>query len=618
MKKLFQYKLIAWITNMVCGRVYAEWRVLYNKLHLCVELAGIKTRIPLTYFWQQIKEVAGFNDLENKEKREKKTFPHNSLVYAINILILNMVLGPVLSAQTGIATYYYTTSNATQTFTVPNGVTSVTLKAWGGGGSGGNKNADARGGGGGGGYVTNTYSVSAGQTISIVVGKGGVIVSNTLTGVSGEASSYKYNFTGYSTVTAGGGIGSTDDFLGLGGSISGTYGTGSKIGGSGANRVGKDTQGGGGGGCDPVATDASSQTGGSPNGGNGGNINQSGQNGTAPGGGGGGKGDGVWPTYLSGNGANGQVIVTYDCPTASLTSTSATTPICAGSTSTVTLSNTTTSNLPVGTYTVTYNLTGTNTATGATATMTVSTAGSGTFTTSALANGGATTVTVTNLASATCSSAISSNSTASIMVIANGTWLGINTNWNDATNWCGGIPGNSTDVTIPSGLSNYPSIATTGTCRTIANMAGGSISGTGTLTIAGNAGAAISNISGTGITISCPVVMPASASVTVTGSLDISGVISGAATSLTKAGNGILTLSGANTYAGTTTISSGTLKLRNASALGTTGGGTLITAGAALDLNGIDYTNAERLTVYGTGILSGGAITNSSASSALV
>lgn len=40
-----------------------------------------------------------------------------------------------------------------------------------------------------------------------------------------------------------------------------------------------------------------------------------------------------------------------------------------------------------------------------------------------------------------------------------GTWLGTTgTDWNDATNWCGGIPASSTDVVIPSGLTNYPVI----------------------------------------------------------------------------------------------------------------------------------------------------------------
>lgn len=41
----------------------------------------------------------------------------------------------------------------------------------------------------------------------------------------------------------------------------------------------------------------------------------------------------------------------------------------------------------------------------------------------------------------------------------NSTWKGVNTNWNDKVNWCGGyIPSATTNVTIPSGLTNYPII----------------------------------------------------------------------------------------------------------------------------------------------------------------
>jgi len=46
--------------------------------------------------------------------------------------------------------------------------------------------------------------------------------------------------------------------------------------------------------------------------------------------------------------------------------------------------------------------------------------------------------------------------------IGTGTWLGVNNNWFDTQNWCGGIPTASTDVNLPTGLSFYP-IVTTGT-----------------------------------------------------------------------------------------------------------------------------------------------------------
>ncbi len=70
-----------------------------------------------------------------------------------------------------------------------------------------------------------------------------------------------------------------------------------------------------------------------------------------------------------------------------------------------------------------------------------------------------------------------------------GTWLGTTgTDWNDATNWCGGIPASSTDVVIPSGLTNYPVIgASGGVCQNLTINSGASlaISGTNSLSISG-------------------------------------------------------------------------------------------------------------------------------------
>ena len=230
--------------------------------------------------------------------------------YGAIMLLALVLLSENISSQTN--TTYNIPGN--HIFTIPAGVSNVTIEAWGGGGSAGNKNNDARGGGGGGGYVTNTYSVTGGQTISIVVGAGGVIPNYSIDGGdNGDNSSYNYENNG--DVIAGGGLCSTnstkaEDNGGPGGSISGNYDSG-KVGGNGADRVGKDSQGGGGGGSGSTTTDASGQTGGTPNGGNGGNINQSGEDGTVPGGGGGGKGDGDENTYHSGNGENGQVVVSW-------------------------------------------------------------------------------------------------------------------------------------------------------------------------------------------------------------------------------------------------------------------------------------------------------------------
>ena len=96
-----------------------------------------------------------------------------------------------------------------------------------------------------------------------------------------------------------------------------------------------------------------------------------------------------------------------------------------------------------------------------------------------------------------------------------------------------------------------------------------------------------------------------------------SGLVAGSA-GLTKVGAGTLTLSGSNTYTGLTTISAGILKLGAAgdgtnTPLGTTGTGTTVASGAALDLNGYTLSTTEALTLNGTGVSSGGALMNSGA-----
>jgi fibronectin-binding autotransporter adhesin len=86
----------------------------------------------------------------------------------------------------------------------------------------------------------------------------------------------------------------------------------------------------------------------------------------------------------------------------------------------------------------------------------------------------------------------------------------------------------------------------------------------------------------------------------------LSGVVSGPG-DLTKAGVGVLTLTGSNAYTGTTTVSAGTLVVDNDAALGTADGDTVVESGATLQATaGISI--ADALTLSGTGVNGAGAL----------
>ena len=71
---------------------------------------------------------------------------------------------------------------------------------------------------------------------------------------------------------------------------------------------------------------------------------------------------------------------------------------------------------------------------------------------------------------------------------------------------------------------------------------------------------------------------------------------------LTKTGTGTLTLSGANTYTGGTTLTGGVIRVQSNGALGTTAGGTTVASGTAIEIDGSGLAIAEPITsLIGTG-----------------
>ncbi|MFM7088185.1 MAG: autotransporter-associated beta strand repeat-containing protein [Candidatus Paceibacterota bacterium] len=96
----------------------------------------------------------------------------------------------------------------------------------------------------------------------------------------------------------------------------------------------------------------------------------------------------------------------------------------------------------------------------------------------------------------------------------------------------------------------------------------------------------------------------------------ISAVISGSFALSKIIGNGVMYVSGNNTYTGLTTVNAGTIRLGAAGGgtntpLGTTGAGTIVSgASSALDLNGFTLGTSEALTL--SGALATGALQNNS------
>ncbi|NEW80436.1 MAG: hypothetical protein GZ086_13655, partial [Gelidibacter sp.] len=220
----------------------------------------------------------------------------------------------------------------TSTFTVPAGVTTIKVEAWGSGAAGHNTNN--RGGGGGAFAGINAITVTPGSTYTVTVGAGAASGS----GGNGQNSSFG------TLVIAAGAIG------GNGGAVASSTGTIRYAGGNGGSSNKNGGAGGGGsagaGGTGDVGGNTSDNTGGTAGGagiagsgsagaagGVGGNNNTTGSSGTFPGGGGGEGGEG----YASGGGGNGQVKISWITVSAS-----SPTAICSG-----TSTNLTSSALPI-------------------------------------------------------------------------------------------------------------------------------------------------------------------------------------------------------------------------------------------------------------------------------
>ncbi|MFT3908399.1 MAG: Ig-like domain-containing protein [Ferruginibacter sp.] len=256
--------------------------------------------------------------------------PKTQKVFIVISVMITLILSNSAFAQVT------QTFNANGTFTVPAGVTSIRVEAW-GGGSGG---STGYGGGGAGAFAGNNNLAVTPGNYNVVVGNGGTATNN------GNPSS----FGGTLVVAAGGNANN-------GGTVAASTGAIRFAGGNGGNSTGNGGAGGGGsagaggaggnggntnnntGGVGGAAGAAGAGTGGAV-GGAGGNNGNGGSAGNVPGAGGGENGNGG---SGSGAGGKGRVIVYYfAAPTVtSFTPTSA----CAGSGATITITGTNFSNV---------------------------------------------------------------------------------------------------------------------------------------------------------------------------------------------------------------------------------------------------------------------------------
>ncbi len=207
------------------------------------------------------------------------------------------------------ATNTFTTSGSWQ---APAETTSITVEAWGGGAAGGGRGSTSglSGGGGGGAYAKATISVTPGNTYNYTVGA--VATGGKGNGLDGNPSFWD---TGSQVKAAGGKGGNGTTTGGLGGATIDCVGTTTFKGGDGANGATLSGAGGGGAGSSGAGGNATAGVAGvgtSTGGGNGGTgvTNADGNPGSTAGGGGSGASR-TTGNRSGGDGAAGQIIISY-------------------------------------------------------------------------------------------------------------------------------------------------------------------------------------------------------------------------------------------------------------------------------------------------------------------
>ncbi len=236
-------------------------------------------------------------------------------------------------------------------------------------------------------------------------------------------------------------------------------------------------------------------------------------------------------------------------------------------------------------------------------------------------------VVLTNSNSETATSTVSG----AVTVIAPGTWIGsTSTDWNTASNWCGGVPTSTTDIIIPTGTTFAPTVGVSGSvCRNITINNGATLTGsTNTLSVSGNwtnngtfnsntgtinFNGTVQSIGGAGNTFNNLTLSNSGAktltAVTINGTLSIQGSSTVAGTTPTYGGSAILEYKG-NTAQTTSLIefpATLTADLTINNSVGVTLNGAKIVTGSVTLTAGALNANNNNLTVDGNWINNGGS-----------
>ena len=289
--------------------------------------------------------VMGLMGYALRRRTFEKMMVRGLSAFALRVTIVLALLLSVSSLARGQDVLTLTTPGA-GSIMIPTGDewTNVTVQCWGGGGGGGGTygGCSMGGGGGGGAYSSNTYPMLVAGTYNYYVGAGGAGGAGVANGAGytgyggGSSGSTIWNYGGTQDIIAGGGAGGGGGGYngpswaagGTGGAVAAGTGYPGGDGGGGYffSYAAYGTGGGGGGGGGsggpggPGGPGPGGQGGGGSGGagyGPGGNGNNgiygagAGGNGSFPGGGGGGAGTYNYLAYSGGQGANGEIIITY-------------------------------------------------------------------------------------------------------------------------------------------------------------------------------------------------------------------------------------------------------------------------------------------------------------------